>query len=158
VRILPLTYFSSKQEAHKHKYFVDAETQEEVCLCGKPKGKKAPKVPGARNKFNARKTVHGEFTYDSGKEAKYAAELDLLVKARKILSYDRQYPVQVAPEGIPLFTTKVDFRLHMPDGSFQLHEVKSFITARDRTYRLKLKALENYWLPKHPDHTYHLIQ
>ena len=80
------------------------------------------------------------------------------MKARKILKYDRQYPVTVAPEGIPLFTTKVDFRLHMPDGSYELHEVKSWITGRRPDYRLKRKALELYWLPKNPDHTYHVIE
>jgi len=53
---------------------------------------------------------------------------------------------------------KVDFRLHMPDGSYELHEVKSWITERDATYRLKRKAIELYWLPKHLDHSYHVIQ
>jgi hypothetical protein len=153
-----VTYFSSRQDKHEHGYFADADdpTRPLVCLCGKEKGKRLAKT--GTNKFNARKTVHGEFTYDSGKEAKYAAELDLLVKAGKILRYDRQYPVSVDPEGQHLFTTKVDFRLHMPDGSYELHEVKSWITARDRTYRLKLKALELFWLPKHPEYTYHVIE
>jgi len=36
--------------------------------------------------------------------------------------------------------------------------VKSWITAKDRTFRLKLKAIELYWLPAHPEYTYHVIQ
>lgn len=53
---------------------------------------------------------------------------------------------------------KVDFRLHMPDDSYELHEVKSWITERDATYRLKRKAIELYWLPNHPDYEYKVIK
>jgi len=44
------------------------------------------------------------------------------------------------------------------DHTFELHEVKGWITARQPDYRLKRKAVELFWLPKHPDHTYHVIQ
>ena len=149
-------YLQSKQENHKHRYFIDSETRDELCMCGKLKGKKLEKT--GTNKFNARKTVHGEFTYDSGKEAKYAAELDMRIKAGDIKGYDRQYQISVEPEGKPFFKTKVDFRLHMNDESFELHEVKSYWTARLPDYRMKLKAINLFWLPKHLDTTYHVIE
>lgn len=150
-----MTFFQQKQQNHQHRYFIDSETRDELCVCGKQKGKKLAKT--GTNKFNARKTVHGEFTYDSGKEANYAATLDLLIKAGKIKGYDRQFQISVEPEGKPYFKTKVDFRVHNFDGSFELHEVKSYWTARLPDYRMKRKAIDLFWLPKHPDTTYHEI-
>jgi hypothetical protein len=152
-----MAYELSRQQSHTHRYFADVEdpTKLPVCICGKEQGKrKAPRG----NKFNARTTEYNGLTYDSGKEARHAAELDLLKKAGKILGYDRQYPVEVSPEDKHLFTTKVDFRVHLPNGSYALHEIKSWITARRPDYRLKRKCIELYWLPKHPDTTYHEIQ
>jgi len=101
-----VTYFASKQQAHQHRYFIDADTQDEVCLCGKSNWKAAP----AGNKFNARKSNYDGYTYDSGKEANYAAELDLLKKAGKIKAWERQYPVRVEPEGHPPLHDKGRFQ------------------------------------------------
>lgn len=57
------------------------------------KGKAAPK----KNKYNATKSNYAGYVYDSGKEAKYAQELDLLKKAKKIKAWDRQFIIEVAP-------------------------------------------------------------
>jgi hypothetical protein len=151
-----MTYFASKQEKHRHRFFLDANdpTKPPFCLCGKEEGRKTPKA----NKYGAKKSAFEGYVYDSGKEANYAAELELLRKAGKIIAWDRQFPVDVAPAGKHLFTTKVDFRLHMPEGNYELHEVKSWITERRPDYRIKRKALELYWLPKHPEYSYHVIQ
>src|SRR5687768_11950992 len=121
-----MTYFQSRQENHTHRYFVDSGTQDELCLCGKLKGKAAPQ----KNKYNARKTEYNDLTYDSGKEAKYAQTLDLMKKAGQIKSWERQVPLTVEAEGKPIFTTKVDFRVTTKTGGIQWHEVKSSFTAR----------------------------
>lgn len=151
-----MTYFSSKQPKHSHRYFLDANTQDMICLCGKVQGEKKGTEKGT-NKYKAKRSNYGGYVYDSKREADYAAELDLLKKAGQILDWDKQFPVRVEPEGIHFFTTKVDFRLHMPDGAYELHEVKSWITMRLGDYRLRKKALELYWLPKHPEYSYHII-
>jgi hypothetical protein len=153
-----VTYFQAKQERHHHRpTLIDADTGEKVCWCGKTEAEIKNRAP-KKNKFNATKSNYNGYIYDSGKEAKYAAELDLLKKAGKIKAWDRQFIIEVAPEGKTLFRMKVDFRVHNLDDSYELHEVKSWITERDATYRLKRKAIELYWLPKHPDHSYHVIQ
>lgn len=122
-----------------------------MCGCGKVEGQRLP------NKFRAEKSTYNGYTYDSQKEGRYAADLDKLVRAHEILAWDRQFPVEVCAEGKHIFTTKVDFRLHMKDGSFELHEVKGWITARQPDYRLKKKCIELFWLPKHPEYTYVVV-
>ena len=46
--------------------------------------------PKKRQKYNAQKTMYNGITYDSKKEAKRAAELDLLVKSGAIKWLERQ--------------------------------------------------------------------
>lgn len=153
-----MSYDLRKQQTHRHRYFIDSERPDEpaVCFCGKPEGKRVPK--GTGNKFGAIRTEHNGYIYDSRKEGRYAQDLDLRKRAGEILDWDKQWPLEVYIEGKHFFTTKVDFRLHMVDGSFELHEIKSYITARRADYRLKRKAIELFWLPKHPEYTYHEIQ
>lgn len=147
-----MSYLQVKAQKHIHRYFIDADDPGvAVCLCGQVQGKRGG------NKFKAKKSSYKNYTYDSQKEANYAAELDLLKKAGKIKGWDRQFPVDVYPEGKHLFTTKVDFRVHALDGSYELHEVKGWITEKQPDYKLKRKCIELYWLPKHPEYQYIVI-
>lgn len=99
---------------------------------------------------NVRQTYNG-YSYDSRLEARVAQDLDLRVKAKDILGYDRQFKVELRVNGKLIANYYCDFRLHLPDGSYELLEVKGYET---EVYRLKRKLLEAAWLPEHPDHTY----
>ena len=43
----------------------------------------------------------------------------------------------------------------MPDHSYELHEVKGVETS---DWKMRRKLLELFWLPKYPDHTYHVFK
>jgi hypothetical protein len=147
-----LTYFQAQQPHHQHRFVIDSNTQETVCLlCGKLKGGKDARP----NKYRAKRTEYNSIHYDSQREAQYAAELDLLVRTKKIVSWERQFPVRIEIDGVPILTHKVDFRLTNLDGSYELHEVKGFAT---EDWKIRRTLLELVWLPKHPDHSYHVIR
>ena len=65
---------------HTHRCFVDSETNDAVCLCGKVRGSERA-IPA---KYNAIRTVYNGYPYDSKFEAQKAMELDWFLKAGKI--------------------------------------------------------------------------
>lgn len=93
-------------------------------------------VKWQKNKYNAVKQTYGGYSYDSKKEAAYAAQLDLLIKAKEIKSYDRQHRIDLVVNGTRVAMYKIDFRVEMMDGSYEYHEVKGFETD---IWRLKWK-------------------
>jgi hypothetical protein len=134
---------------HTHRYFVDLDTNDAVCLCGKVRGTKKA-TPG---KYNAIRSVYDGYPYDSKFEAQKAMELDWLLKAGKIKKWDRQFPVEIRnpKTGEFLCRHKVDFRVHELDGSFTLIETKGFET---RDWKMLRDEIEVLWLPEHLDYRY----
>jgi hypothetical protein len=150
-----MTYFQTRKPlgGHSHRYFVDLDSGDAVCLCGKVRG--SPKAKA--NKYHAKTCLYNGYNYDSIFEANYAMQLDWRLKAGDIKAWEKQYPVTIrgGPNGEKILTTKVDFRVEENDGSFTLVETKGFETA---DYRIKKKLIEVLWLPEHPDHTYLLVK
>lgn len=113
------------------------------------------------NKYGAKRTKSRDgVVRDSKFEASVADELDLRKRAGEILDYDSQYKVEIPvcrQDGAVAFTVKhkVDFRLHLKDGSYELLEAKGAVTT---DYMWRRKFLELIWLPAHPDHTYTVIK
>lgn len=151
-----MTYFQKRHNKHFHKYFVDSETKESVCLCGKVRGgeKKKSLVP-KESKYHNKTSHYNGYWYDSIKEAQYAMVLDDEKKRGLIKDWERQYQIEVYANGYKLFRMKVDFLVYHNDGSKELREVKGYATD---IFRLKLKCIEAIWLPEHPDFTYTLIK
>ena len=115
-----------------------------------------------KTKYNSKKTEYNGVTYDSAFEASVAMDLDIMLKAKLIADWERQYKVECMPynvHGEPVskckVTHKVDFRVHELDGSYKLVEAKGFET---QDYKMRRKWLLNFWLPAHPDHTYEVIK
>ena len=110
-----------------------------------------------RNKYNASKTIAKDgIRRDSKFEASVADELYILQAAGEILAYDSQYRVEMNiynKDGkiVDVVKHKVDFRLHLPDGSYKLLEAKGIETD---DYKWRRRLLLNVWLPEHPDHVY----
>jgi hypothetical protein len=137
---------------HTHKYFVDLDTNDAVCLCGKVKGS----APGRGvNKYSNESCIYNGVSYDSKFEAHYAQNLDWLLKAGAIKKWERQFPVRIRYRGETICTLWVDFLVHHTDGSLELAETKGFETD---TFKLKKRLLEIMWLPDHKEYRYTLIK
>lgn len=80
------------------------------------------------NKFSAVKKNYGGYMYDSKKEANYAADLDLLIKAKEIKSYRRQIRLSLDVNNQHICDYYVDFAVELLDGTIEYHEVKGFPT------------------------------
>lgn len=105
----------------------------------------------AKSKYKNVKQTYDGYSYDSRLEAQKAHELDLLVKAGEIVEWERQFKVSIEYDGKKICDYYCDFRALLPDGSYELIEIKGMETA---VYRLKRKLLEIMWLPEHLDHVY----
>lgn len=115
----------------------------------------------AGNKYGAKKTIAKDgIKRDSKLETSHADELYLRKYAGEILDYDSQYKVEIPiynKEGrvVHIIKHKIDFRLHLKDGSYQLWESKGIETD---DYKWRRKFLELIWLPEHLDHTYLVVK
>lgn len=107
------------------------------------------------HKFNAKSSIYNGYNYASKKEANYAAELDLRLRAKDIESWERQIPVDIYVNGYKICTSRVDFLIHHKDGSKELVEVKGYETP---DYRLKKKLIEAVYLVEHPEYSYTVVK
>ena len=95
------------------------------------------------NKYHAIKQIYGGKKYDSRKEANKAWELDQLIKAKKIKSYETHYKIDLyGKNGTKVARYYVDFRVLHNDDVVELLEIKSSATATP-TWRLKWKLLQD---------------
>lgn len=90
---------------------------------------KNQKLTRTKNKYNAVSQNYGGKRYDSKKEAKYAQELDWLLKAGKIQSWDRQVKIDLKVNGHHITNYYCDFKVINEHGGVEFHEVKGFVTA-----------------------------
>lgn len=144
-----MTYLQRQfAKKHQHRYFVDTDTNDAVCLCGKVRGSKKA-TPG---KYNAIRCQYNGYWYDSKFEAQTAMGLDWRLKAGEIKGWTRQFPIEIrSPGGELILRHKVDFRVEHNDDSFELLEAKGFET---RDYKITKRLIETLWLPEHLDHVY----
>jgi hypothetical protein len=98
---------------------------------------------------------YGDRTYHSKAEARYAQELDFQIKAGEISSWEPQYKVSLDVNGQHIANYFVDFKVVMPDGGIELHEVKGFAT---EIFRLKRLLLEATVLHDHPEIKYVVVR
>ncbi len=90
------------------------------------------------NKYRNEKTELNGVVYDSKKEARYAQELYLRVRAGDIDSWERQIPISLNVQGHHICKVIVDFVISHNDGSLEYVEVKGHETA---VYKLKRKLI-----------------
>lgn len=85
--------------------------------------------PGNRKtKYGAKSTVYNNRRYDSKREAKYAEDLDWMIKADKLKEVTPQFQLGIYIGGRLWATWKVDFMVILPDGEMELREIKGFET------------------------------
>lgn len=80
--------------------------------------------PAKKNKYNAQRTVYRGRTYDSKAEARYAAKLDLLVKAGHVKRWWPQELYHFEVNGVLVGKYRADFVVEFTDGHFETHDVK----------------------------------
>jgi hypothetical protein len=88
------------------------------------------------SKYHNRTNDYGGEIYHSIKEAGYAAELDLRVKAHDIRSWERQIRIPLDVRGYHICNYIIDFVVTHNDGIKEYVEVKGFETD---IWRLKWK-------------------
>ncbi len=103
------------------------------------------------NKYGATKQTYNGYSYDSKKEAAYAKELDWRKKAGEITEVERQVKISCDVNGKHVCNYFMDFRITLPDGRKEFHEVKGFETA---VWRLKWKLSQ----ARYPDCTFVLVK
>lgn len=101
-----------------------------------------------QNKYNAKSTEYGGLIYHSKKEAGYAQELDLRIKAKDIKSWERQVRVDLKVYGNHICNYYIDFIITHNDDSLEYVEVKGFSTD---VWRLKWKLFEAIFNKDFPD-------
>lgn len=99
-----------------------------------------------QNKYRNVKQVYDGYPYMSKKEAAYAQELDLRVKAKDIKSWEKQVKLDLRVNNLHICNYYVDFKILHYDGSEELVEVKGFETA---TWRIKWKLTEALYEQKY---------
>lgn len=131
-------------------FVVDSQTNDSLCLrCAKPRGAQF-------NKYHAEKKKLDGYTYDSGFEGDYAAQLTVRTKAGDIERWERQFPVRIEHPTTRehILTTKVDFMVYHKDGSRELVETKGL---PGEAWKIKKKLIEMFWLPENLDCQYTVV-
>lgn len=92
-----------------------------------------------QNKYNNQSSIYNGISYHSKKEAAYAQELDLRVKAKDIKSWKRQEKIELKVNGEQIANYYIDFVITHNDKTKEYVEVKGFETG---VWRLKWKLFE----------------
>lgn len=92
-----------------------------------------------KKKFSNKTTYYNNVWYQSIKEADYAQELDLRIKAKDLKEWKRQVPIDMVVNGMKICTYKIDFVEIDHNDNEVWTEVKGFETPE---WRLKWKLFE----------------
>ena len=95
----------------------------------------------SRGKYGNCRTKYGDRIYDSAKEARFAAGLDMQMNARgkdRVVSWEPQVPLPIEINGTKVCKYICDFKVVRANGTVEYVDVKGFKTAM---YRLKKKLV-----------------
>ncbi len=113
-------YFQQNRKSHQHRFFLDINSGDMVCTCGKKKREVHEKA----NKYhNIPKEYNGEI-YHSTFERDYAAELDFRKKCGDIKEWERQVKLDLRVNGQHICNYYIDFIVTHNDGTREFVEVK----------------------------------
>lgn len=98
--------------------------------------------PKKRPKYNNKKTDFEGVTYDSGKEAKRAAELKLIAQAGQIrdLATKKEFPLKVNNVLVCIYESDFTY-IDCKTGKLVVEDVKSAFTRTLPVYRIKNKLM-----------------
>lgn len=95
--------------------------------------------------YKTKKCTYDGYSYMSRFEASFAAELDLMVKAKELVSWEKQVKIPLEVNGYHICNYYIDFVLHYPDGSLEYVETKGYPT---EAWKLKWKLFEALYSEK----------
>lgn len=121
----------------------------EMCSCVKFSRRNRP------NKLNAKKQEFNGILYQSGLEAKVAADLEYQRAAGDIQEVQRQFPIDFFINGYKITRHYVDFRVIWKDGTVELIEAKGMDTAM---WIVKRRLLEAIYLVENPGVKYRVLR
>lgn len=82
------------------------------------------KYYGGGNKYLNKRTVYNGRNYHSKKEAEYAQELDLLIKAKIVEKWEPQVKIPITVNGEKICDYILDFLIHYTNGKKEYVDVK----------------------------------
>lgn len=103
------------------------------------------------NKFNAVKQTYNGYSYDSKREAQYAAELDWMIKAGEVEKWERQHKISLDVNDVHIANYYMDFKVYFNDGRVEMHEVKG---AETPLWRMKFRLAKALY----PDYNFKVIK
>ena len=92
-----------------------------------------------KKKYNNHSAVYNGRRYDSIKEANYAEELDWRIKAGEIKEVIPQFKADLRVNDKHVCNYYVDFKVILPDGEVEFHEVKGGQATQTALWKLKWK-------------------
>ena len=128
-----MTYFVKKKGSHSHRWFIDANSRDMVCLCGVTKGL------NEKRKYHNHSTTYNGHTYHSKLEANYAVELDFRLKAGDIKGWERQVKLDLKVNGYHISNYYIDFIIQHNNGVYEFTEIKGM---EMDLWKMKWKILE----------------
>jgi hypothetical protein len=105
----------------------------------------------SKSKYKAVKQSYNGYNYDSKLEANYAAQLDLLIMAKEVDRWDRQYKISIDINDVHICNYFIDFKVWFTDGRIEYHEVKGYET---EVWKMKWKLSKAIY----PDNNFVLIK
>lgn len=96
-------------------------------------------------KYNSRKVWYAGAQYHSVREAQYAQNLDLRVRAKEIASWKRQVKIPLKVAGVLIANYVIDFVVTYKSGRKEYLEVKGFETD---VWKLKWKLFQALYGPE----------
>lgn len=114
-------------------------------------GRQYNKIFSRGSKYKAVKQTYNGYSYDSKMEANYAAQLDLLIKAKEVERWDRQVKISIDINEVHICNYFMDFEVFYTDGRVEYHEVKGYETD---VWKIKWKLAKALY----PDHNFVLIK
>jgi hypothetical protein len=96
-----------------------------------------------KSKYGNIKTEYDGYLYMSKREAQYAQQLNVLMKAKniknKVISFEKQVPFVIEVNGKKICKYLADFKVLYADGHEEIIDVKGMKTS---IYKLKKKLVE----------------
>lgn len=94
-----------------------------------------------KNKYNAVRQTYKGRSYDSKLEARYAAQLDVLIAAGEVRRWEPQKTLKCIVNGFEICRYALDFYVEFMDGRIEYWEVKSKGTMT-AAWRIKWKLVK----------------
>ncbi len=104
-----------------------------------------------KNKYGAIRQTYNGRSYDSGLEAKWAANLDWCIKAKEVIEWVPQFKISIDINDVHICNYFIDFKVWYTDGRIEYHEVKG---AETEVWKMKWKLSHALY----PDNNFVLIK